>query len=164
MIAELNMGLTMGYTKKWYEENKDSIAARRRKRYTDDPEYRKAVLSQSQQYRERQRKERAQFLENPSIVIKGNTVAAMTVEQLEEATGIDKTRLKYLQKAGYIPAATVTRPVRLYTHNQAELIKELEAFLTEHSQYLRATRTPEGQQAQALLTPLKDKITMQWEN
>lgn len=152
----------MAYTKEWYEQNKDAISERRRERYHNDPEYRAAVLEQSRQHREKKKAERAAFLANPYIVIGDKKVPAMTVETLEKETGVDKARLKYLQKAEYLPPALTTRPVRLYTLGQVELIKELEAYLAEHSQFLRSTRTEEGQAARAGLDALITTIHANW--
>jgi len=49
------MGNKPGYYDKWYEENKGTLADRRKDRYETDPEYRQRVLDASAAYRERQR-------------------------------------------------------------------------------------------------------------
>lgn len=152
----------MGYTQKWWEKNKDSISAARRKRYQEDPEYRKSALAHSKAHREKKRKEREAFRANPTMKIGNSTVPALTIDHLEQSYGITKARLKYLQKAGYIPAALVVRPLRLYTHNQLALIQELESYLADKSQFLRATRTKEGQDARAGLDALTTKIKTAW--
>lgn len=162
MDALVTKGATMAYTKEWYEANKDKIAERRRHRYHNDPEYRAAVLEQSRQYHEKKKAEIEALTPPPHIEIDGVTVPAMTLEDLESETGVDKPRLKYLQKAGYLPPALISRPARLYTLGQVELIKGLEAYLATNSKFLRSTRTEEGQAARAGLDSLVQDIHENW--
>ncbi len=44
--------------KKWYENNKQSFAERRKQRYRDDPEYRKKAVERAREYRMRKKLER----------------------------------------------------------------------------------------------------------
>jgi len=44
-----------GYYEKWYQDNKEKVAERRRERYESDPDYQQKVLERSAKYRERQR-------------------------------------------------------------------------------------------------------------
>jgi len=44
-----------GYYEKWYGENKEEIAEKRKNRYENDPDYKRKVLKRSSDYRERQR-------------------------------------------------------------------------------------------------------------
>lgn len=153
----------MAYTKEYWEREGERIAEERRKRYATDPEYREAVLARSREYREKKKQEREAFLAEPYIVIKGKHVKAMTAEDMCESLGITDARLKYLQKKGYIPAALEVRPARLYTYHQSGMIRDLEDLLGQHSRYLRATKTPEGQAAQAALTEMTTTIHDNWE-
>ncbi len=45
--------------KGWYEENKEELAARRKERYANDPEYKERVLEQNRKHREARKKEEA---------------------------------------------------------------------------------------------------------
>jgi len=152
----------MAYTKKWYEANKDKIGKTRRDRYHSDPDYRASVLEQSKAYREKRKAERAEFLANPYIEKDGQTVPAKTVDMVQAELGVDKARLKYLQKAGYLPSAIVSRPLRLYTYQQVDFIAQLESFLAKWSPFLRATRTEEGQHARTELDKLVTTIHQNW--
>ena len=153
----------MAYTKEWYEKNKKVLAKSRRSRYWTDEAYRASVLEQSRQYREKKRAERKAFLANPYIEIGGKRVPAVTADTMEDDLGITKSRLKYLQKAGYLPPALVVRPAKLYTEQQISMIKELEGFLAENSQFLRST-TDEGAKARADLEVITNRIWTKWEN
>ena len=158
----LYRGQQMAYTKEWWSKNGGAITKTRKSRYANDPVYREALKARSKEYRDKRRAQREAFLQAPYIEINGIQVAAKTMAMTCEVLGIPISRLKYLQKTGYIPHALVIRPVRLYTQNQIFLIGELELFLKKCSKYLRSTRTQEGIKAQADLDTHIDITKANW--
>jgi len=127
----------MGFTPDYWKTHRGTILNKRKKRYRDDPEYREKMKQRAREYRAKKRAEREAFYANPYIDIQGQQVPALSVDQVCDHAGITKPRLKYMQKAGYLPTALVNRPARLYTQHQADLIKELEVFLLNNSDALR---------------------------
>jgi len=152
----------MGYTPEWWEREGKKVAAKRRKKYANDEEYREATKARSREYRERKKAERDAFYQNPHIVIDGKPVDAMTVAALCADLNIDKSRLKYMQKAGYIPTAIVSRPVRLYTGSQRDMIRKLEDFLQKNSANLRVPNSDAGAQAAAELETITTTLHQNW--
>lgn len=153
----------MGYTPEWWAREKDRINAKRNARYQNDPEYREAARKRAREYRERKKKEREAAKANPTIEINGQQRPALTTFQVCEHAGVTAARIKYMQRVGYLPPALVTRPVRLYTKKQADLIRKLENFLREHKQSLRGPATPETEKVLAKLEKLKSTIAEKWE-
>jgi len=152
----------MGYSPEYWEANKERILAERKAKYKQNKEYRQATLERSRAYRAKQRAEReAQPL---TITIAGVVHPALTLSEIETTMGVSKTRIKYYQKQEYIPAAMVTRPQRLYSENQAGLIKQLSEFLVGNSKELRSPTTPGGLAATAQLEQLKSTIKANWKH
>lgn len=153
----------MGYTPDWWEREGDRIKAERNRRYREDPEYREKAKARAQRYREQKQKEREEFLANPFIELHGKQVPALTAEQVCQRLGITATRLKYLQRVGYLPKALHTTPFRLYTYSQEQHIKSLHQFLLANAQFLRTPKTDAGQAATTALDTLVSTITANWE-
>lgn len=153
----------MGYTPEWWQQNGGRIAEDRRRRYHEDADYREAAKARSREYREQRRAERQAFLDNPYIVLNGVNVPALTIDQLCARVDIDRSRLKYLHKVKYIPAPLVTKPARLYTVAQADMIADLEAFLRASAYLLRAPQTERGAETVAALNAKTNTISIQWE-
>ena len=151
----------MHRTTQHYHNNKDEYAKRRRDRYANDPEYRKKVLDQAADYREKRRKKRAKA--GKQIQLNGKMVSAITSTEICDELGAERTRLKHMQKAGYIPPALVSRPVRLYTKKQFALIRKMHEFLETNGAYLRNPNSPSGDKVMAELEALKSTIAKQWE-
>lgn len=153
----------MGYTPEWWERERDRVNAERAAKYRDDPEYRKAAKERARLYRARKREEREAAKKNPTITIGGVEVPALTTMQVCQYAGITASRIKYMQRAGYLPSAVVTRPVRLYSQKQADMIRDLEGFLRSHQESLRGPVTPESEKVLAELEHRTSIITKQWE-
>lgn len=154
----------MGYTTDWWEREGARITEERRAKYSSDPAYREAAKARAKGYREAKRIQREEFLGNPFMEVKGQIVPAMTVEGLCKFAWIDKARLKYMQKTGYIPPALTARPVRLYTYAQAELIKGLDLFLRNNAHHLRTPQTEKGADAVTALATQTAILASNWEN
>ena len=157
-------GMDMGYTPEWWQREGKKVAAKRRKKYANDKDYREAAKARSREYREQKKLEREAFYASPYLELNGEKVAALTVDTLCSDLGIDKSRLKYMQKAGYIPTAIVSRPVRLYTEAQRDRLRELEAFLQKNSAHLRVPNSEAGVMATANLETLIATIKANWKN
>lgn len=153
----------MAYTPEWWKTAKDRINRRRAERYAKDPEYREAAKRRAKEYRERKKKEKAEAKKAPTITLNGHEVPAVTTHQVCENLGITAQRIKYMQRAGYLPPALVTRPVRLYTKKQEGLIKLLEEFLRTHEGVLKGPVTPESEKLSGKLDSLVTTIDEEWE-
>ena len=134
----------MGYTEDWWIVNRAKVNAERNKRYQKDPEYRKKARERARKYREQRRAEREAELSNPTLTVGGVEVPALTTQQVCQIAGITASRIKYMQRTGYLPNALVTRPIRFYTQRQAETIRDLEVFLRANQDILRGPETPES--------------------
>lgn len=146
----------MGYTPEYWEKNKAEANARRSELYKNDPDYRAAARERSKKYRDRKRAEREAQKPKPTITIGLTEHEAMTTTQVCEYVGCNATRIKYMQRVGYLPPAVVTRPVRLYSKNQAKLIKSLDQFLQKNKNALRGPATT---RSKAVLKKLNEKIS-----
>jgi hypothetical protein len=153
----------MGYTPEWWQENREKVNAARNEKYKNDPEYRAKAQERARLYREKKRKEREAERENQTILIGGKERPALTTAQVCSMVDVTASRIKYMQRAGYLPPALVTRPVRLYTKRQANLIAKLEAFLRQHQDTLRGPTTPESAKVSKKLDALTTTIQTQWE-
>ena len=153
----------MGWTPEYWRKHGERIAAERKARYHNDPEYREKARERSRAYRARKKAEREAQLSKPTITVGGKVVPALTSDTLCEKAGINKARLKYMQRTGYLPNALITHPVRLYTNRQAQLVKNLEALLRTSSHHLRTPQTEKGAKAKAKLDALVSTIHAQWE-
>lgn len=153
----------MGYTKEWWDKNRALVNERRNEKYQNDPTYREAARARAKEYRDRKRAEAKAAKPKPTLEVNGNTVKALTTAQVCKHAGVTASRIKYMQRAGYLPTALVTRPVRIYTKVQADLIKDLEAFLRLHQDRLRGPTTPESAEASKKLNAKTTKIATKWE-
>lgn len=153
----------MGYTGKWWNENRDKINEKRNQKYKDDPEYRAKARERARAYRERKRAERETANANPKITLNGKARSAMTTQDVCDHADVTPARIKYMQRAGYLPNALVTRPVRLYTTRQANLIRDLEVFLRQHQDTLRGPTTPQSEAVSKKLDAKTTSIKKQWE-
>lgn len=153
----------MGYTPEWWEKNGEDVKARRNARYAKDPEFREKARERARAYRAKKKAEREAQKGPPTIEINGKQKPALTTEQVCEKHGIEKSRIKYMQRAGYLPSALVTRPVRLYSETQSDLIGQLETCLREHQDVLRGPASPESEKAQQAIAALTTTIHEKWE-
>ena len=159
----LDRGQGMGYTQKWWAENREKINSRRNEKYKDDAVYRDNAKIRAQAYRQVKRKERLEQEANATLDVGGKVVKAWSTDRVCVHADISPSRIKYMQRAGYIPNALVTRPVRLYTQRQAQLIKTLEMFLRANQTILKGTTTPQSIKVAARLAALTSDIADKWE-
>lgn len=151
----------MGYTKEWWEENKDKVLKKRRARYHQDPEYRDKVLERTRRNRKKKAEERQAELRD--FAINGVPVKLQSLNEVAAKLGLEPDRLKYYQKQGYLPKALVTKPNRFYTPVQVEYIRQLTEFLAVHGKDLRRPTTPQGKAAITALEGLCKTIHDNWE-
>lgn len=154
----------MGYTKKWYDKNKEALSKKRSDRYKNDPEYRKKTKEASKKYRDRKRLEKESDQGPLVISIQGQDHPAMTLEEIETKTGITPARIKYMQSSGYIPQALVNRPNRVYTQNQVKLITDMENFLRANGFHLRGLESDKRTAIRQELNALISTIVNEWDN
>lgn len=160
-ISHLQRGTgKMGYTPDWWQKNRDKINSGRNEKYAKDPDYREQAKKRSKNYRDRKRAERE--AEPVTIMVNGEERPAMTTQEVCAFADITTARIKYMQRAGYLPAALVTRPARLYTKRQAQLIRDLETFLRKHQDTLRGPSTSESEKVAQRLATKTATIETQW--
>lgn len=147
----------MGWSEDYWSKNRDRILKERKEKYAKDPEYRAKARDRARRYRENQKAEREAFLADPWMEIDGKKVSALTPDQMCQHIGIERSRLKYLQKAGYLPNPLVMRPHRLYTHRQADMIKDLNEFLRDNVGLLRVTDPTATGELDAKLTTMQQQ-------
>lgn len=153
----------MGFTKEYWEENRERILEERRKKYAADPALREDAKERARKWREERKAERdAQFPPN-AVSIHGEWVPAYSLEEAAERLGILPYRIKYYHRKSYIPRTFRTRPRRLYTDNQIGQIKRLVNFLEDNAVDLRRPTTPAGEAATAALEDLVNSIKENWE-
>lgn len=99
--------------KEWYDKNKQTLNSERKRRYKNDPDYRKTILDS-------QRKRRAEIRKNikkkakkrtisrrpkPRIAsIRGDTVLMLSTGQVIEQIGVSKVTLMRWIKSEFIPS------------------------------------------------------------
>lgn len=127
------MGNKPGYFKSWYDENKDELAAKRKQRYEDDPEYRQQVVDQSRKYRKgnrdapRVRLPRHQVPKEHALpdgsVIKLYSVGAFALYVRRSVQSIN-----HWQREGLLPMTPYRagkRGFRLYTKEMMDVVREI---------------------------------------
>lgn len=150
----------MPYTRRWYEDNKEALAEKRKKRYAESAALRHAARERAKRYREQKKLERSR---QPMMVeISGEEVRCFPIEKAAQKIGIDPKRIAYFQKRGYIPEALKTRPSRAYTQHQIDMIKKLEQFLAKNGMDLRRPDSIEGAAAKAALGQMTTAIHENW--
>ena len=157
----------MGYTPEYWERNRNKILKERREKYQTDPAYRQQALERSRVRREKLKSERELSPKKSKAVVtlpNGETVTGYTVQHVAAKIGISPEKPKYYFRQGYTPAALVSRPKRLYTENQIDLMHMLEHFLHENRAALRTPTTGAGLDAQTTLKTIIENIFKEWTN
>jgi hypothetical protein len=112
------------YFKKWYEENKEQIAAKRRRRYRNDPKYRRKCIEQARKNREKTQPEKYPTLD-PSRVLIGGKVY-FTVRGLAHVLEKSRNSVYYWIRSGFLPPPQSVdgSNTRYYTAAQVVMIRE----------------------------------------
>jgi hypothetical protein len=127
------------YQRRYYEENKEQLSARRRQMYREDPEYRQAILERVAEYRTIKRTERARLREagelppsHPSgprdpltVVVNGVRTVAYTIGRMALELDRSKDVLNYWTRIGLLPQTPYRAPRgdRLYTEGMTIVVK-----------------------------------------
>lgn len=124
-----------GYFSKYYEENKEDINERRRKRYDEDPEYKERVLRSSRDYRKRKREEhggdrraRTPRYARPTEVETGDggTIELYSVGFAARLLKRNVQTINHWEAAGVLPSTPYRdeRGFRFYTIGMIKAIKD----------------------------------------
>ena len=120
-----------GYYQKYYEDNKDDINDKRRRRYESDEDYRSRVLKHSQTYRDKKRKEPGVRMPRYSQVKEydtgdGGTIHLFSVGAFATFVQRSVQSISHWEKQGLIPKTPFrdSRGHRLYTRTMIESVKE----------------------------------------
>lgn len=104
--------------KKWYQENKDALAARRAKRYAEDPAYRARQLEIARASYKRRFGSRS----IPDVYVVRQKEIPDYVE------GLTVGRIRTWRENGYIPEPFRKHNEVWYTHPQIQLMRALQAY------------------------------------
>jgi hypothetical protein len=121
-----------GYYEKWYEENKDEVADRRKSRYENDPGYRKKVLERSANYRERQRtvtQVRISRHQKPRMFkLNGRDVALYSIGAFAGYINRSVQSINHWEKKGLLPRTPYRvgeRGFRFYSAEMMEVVRRI---------------------------------------
>ena len=105
---------------RWYERNKEKVSERRRKRYRNDPEFRKKKL----QYRKEQsmREKIARRKAKPEKYV-------YTTEDVEQILNISNWKIRRWREEGLTPEPYTHFRKHWYTETQVELMGMLNDFM-----------------------------------
>lgn len=110
--------------KQYYREHKEAISVRRKKKYAEDPVYRKRVKRRSAAYHRIFKRKMAPT--DRGIVIATDGSKYLTVGKVAVAINRKKSTVQYYNTKGVIPDPKVmdSRGWRLYTREQVILLRE----------------------------------------
>jgi hypothetical protein len=130
-----------GYFRRYYEEKRDEINEKRKRKYDTDPEYKERVLQASRNYRKRKRKEKEQGesicrpvglrgLQRIQDVIDekvgdGNMIRLMSAEAFAQFLGRSVQSLSHWESKGVLPQSPYrgVRGFRYYTIGMMEVVR-----------------------------------------
>jgi len=128
-----------GYNREYYLKNKDRIAAQKKLRYENDPEYREAVKARRREQKARQRAAKAKARENQlptnqrearkkRVILPNGERAVARMYTLGQASwriGITSQTLTKWEQIGVIPEPTYRTPggLRTYTTDEVSVIR-----------------------------------------
>jgi hypothetical protein len=125
------MGNKPGYYDKWYEENKEALAARRKERYETDEDYRQRVLDASAAYRERQRRTsrvRVPRHQKPRIFkVAGHEVPLFSIGAFAGYVNRAIQSINHWEKHGLLPRTPYRvgkRGFRYYSAGMMEVVRQ----------------------------------------
>lgn len=106
------------YNKVYYASKREDLLARKRERYSTDPEYREKLKAEAS----RRRKEKKT---GPVISFAGRSHQAYRASDLAESLGKSMSTINFWQKHGTIPETPFRSEggYRLYTHDMVEGIR-----------------------------------------
>jgi len=121
-----------GYYDKWYDENKEAVADKRKQRYEKDPSYRRKVLKRSADYRERQRdvtQVRIPRHQKPRIFeVDGSEVALYSIGAFAGYINRSVQSINYWEANKLIPRTPYRsgkRGFRFYTAEMMEVVRRI---------------------------------------
>lgn len=126
------------YYSKWYEDNKKTLLAERRKRYKNDPEYRKQMRLNARLRREEIKQ--AEMKEKPAG-------ADHQLKDVCEEIGLKPASFHTMVHNGYIPELLVWKRKAYLSNNQKELVKDLVQSIAGKDRKALSHPTPETQAA-----------------
>lgn len=126
---------------RWYEQNKTDLAARRRKRYKEDPEYRQKAKDNANRSRRR--------------VIEGEPPEQYqyTFDDVAVELGVSVYTLRDWRRRGYFPEPFRHNQRLYFSSAQLALLHDLKEFLSGGG-----ARRPDD------LEVMKNTVFMNWEN
>ena len=108
---------------RWYERNKEKFNEKRRKRYQQDPKYRKRQQKYLAESRSRARSRRQAPVPD----------GRLSVRAVAEEIGRDVQTIRAWEQRGLIPKSVNERGHRVYTEHQLKLLKDLRDYLSTYS-------------------------------
>lgn len=115
---------TRKYNERWYQENKDSLSAKRREQYANDPEYRADSIKRSREYKA-QRKKGTALSRVMYRTINGKQERVFTTGMVAELLGCSDQYIRNLHKRGAVPPCVLPGVHRLYTYAQVNLLDQI---------------------------------------
>jgi len=121
-----------GYYDKWYDENKDKVAERRKERYETDPEYQQKVLQRSSDYRQRQREVnqvRVPRHQRPRMFkVNGSEVALYSIGAFASYINRSVQSINHWETNGLLPRTPYRvgkRGFRYYSAEMMEVVRRI---------------------------------------
>jgi len=122
--------------KDWYDKNKEDLAAKRRERYRNDPEYRRNILERGEKYRKKVRNIRAKvessrtkIQPNGSRLFQdenGTEWELYTISSVADAVGRSVQCVNRWDTMGYIPQTPFRYSrVRLFTEDMIDALSKV---------------------------------------
>lgn len=107
----------------WYEENKEALSKKRKKKYKEDKQYRESIKDRTN---ETYRKEHGILGDDMRIVTSdGEQFVAYKLGDAAEMLGTNITTLRWYSTAGYIPPFKLDgSPMRVITVDQLPLLEK----------------------------------------
>lgn len=119
-----------GYFSKWYAENKERVNRRRRRKYHQDPKYRRKVLQQSRDYRETLRSmpqvKMPRFQKPLEREVDGGKIQLFSVGAFSQFLGRSVQSINHWEKLGVLPKTPYrdNRGFRYYTRPMMAAVKD----------------------------------------
>lgn len=125
--------------KDWYSANKEQLLAKRRARYSSNPEAR--ALAQQAAKEQRGNNPRTSTAGQPlHKLINGEQVEVYRIGKVAEMVGRTEQVIRNWEKKKWIPEPRVDATHRYYTKNQVKILREF-ALLIDQVRYQPAIRT-----------------------
>lgn len=128
---------------RWYERNKEALSEKRKRRYREDPEYRKACLER------KAKQSRARSVPPVPEVYTHN------FKEAAEALDVSLYKLRNWREKGHFPEPYYHPKGRYFTEAQLNLLQELRDFHEDHSR-------PYSEDEKVKLQEISDLIHANW--